>query len=223
MPRMNISAFVAVFFIFGCLENCIVEVSFYLDYQFLYFLVDPGTPTAQEQLSYFCDKAANKEDGQLHLVSSFPLDERVWKCAEILGKSFLQAKLLKGDMIAQDALYSRNCLTDLYEKANAAQLDGNWSDSERQLHGIAFSEVVTYIEEMTMHTPEKKFVFKLSDLNKFYCQRLKELGMEVQGRIHNTRLKNQILSHFPGMNSYADGREVLMALIPILGKSLEVR
>ena len=69
-------------------------------------------------------------------------------------------------MIAQDAMYHRNCLADLYKKANAAQLDANCSDSERQRHGVAFSEVVTYIEEMTMYTPEKKFVFKLSDLNK---------------------------------------------------------
>ena len=73
-------------------------------------------------------------------------------------------------MIAQDAMYHRNCLTDLYKKANAAHLDATYSDSKRQLHGIAFSEVVTYIEEMTVYTPEKKFVFKLSDLNKLYCQ-----------------------------------------------------
>ena len=173
--------------------------------------MDPGIPTVQEQLCYFCDKAANKGNGQLHLISSFCLDEHVRKCAEILGKPFLQAKLLKGDMIAQDAMYHWNCLTDLNKKANAAQLDGNYSDSKRQLHGIAFSEVVTYIEEMAMYTSEKKFVFKLLDLNKLYCQHLKELGMEVQGRIHSTRLKNRILSHFPGMNFYADRQEVLMA------------
>ena len=217
---MNISAFVAVFSIFGCLENCVAEVSFYLDSQFLYFLVDPGIPTVQEQLRYFCDKATSKEDGQLHLVSSFRLDERVRKCSETLGKLFLLAKLLKGDMIVQDAMYHRNCLTDLYKKANTAQLDGNYSGSERQLHDIPFSEVVTYVEEMTMDTPEKKLVFKLSDLNKLYCQRLKELGMEVQGRIHSTRLKNRILSHFPGMNSYADGREVLMVFYADIGEVL---
>ena len=106
-------------------------------------------------------------------------------------------------------MYHRNCLTDLYIKANAVQLDGNYSDSERQLHGIAFSEVVTYIDEMTIYSPEKKFVFKLSDLNKLYCKRLKELGLYMQGRVHSTRLKNRILSHFPGMKSYADDGEVL--------------
>ena len=99
-----------------------------------------GIPTVQKKLCYFCDKATNKEDAQLHLVSSFCLDECVRKFAEILGKPFLQAKLLKGDMIAQDAMYHQNCLFDLYKKTNAAQPDANYSYSERQLHGIAFSE-----------------------------------------------------------------------------------
>ena len=93
-----------------------------------------------------------------------------------------------------------NCLTDLYKKANAAQMNGSYSDSERKLHGIAFSKVVTYTEEMTLYTSQKKFIFKLSDLNKLNCQRLKEFGMDVQRRIQSTKLKNEILSHFLGMN-----------------------
>ena len=59
---MNISAFVTVFSNFGCLKNCVVEVSFYSGSQFLYFLVDSGIPTVQEKLCYFYDKATNKED-----------------------------------------------------------------------------------------------------------------------------------------------------------------
>ena len=97
----------------------------------------------------------------------------------------LQAKLLNQDMIARGVVYHRNCLTNMYKNANAAQLDRNYSDSKRQLYGIAFSEVVTYIEEITMY---------LSDLSKIYCQCLKEFGMEVQARIRSSRLENQILN-----------------------------
>ena len=167
--------------------------------------MEPNTAIVDELVCYFCDRAADENDGQLHRVSSFCLDYRVRKCAEILEKRLLQAKLMNRDMIAQDAMYHRNCLTDLYKKANAAQLDGNYSDSERQIHGIALSEVVTYIDGMTIGSPDKKFVFKLCDLNKLYCQSLNVLGMEVQGRIHSIRLKNRILTHFPGMTSFADG------------------
>ena len=119
-------------------------------------------------------------------------------------------------MFAQDATYRQNCLTDKYEKANAAQLNGNCCDSERKRHGIVSSEVVK--EEMTMCTSEKKFVFKLSDLNKLFCQRLKDLGMEVRGRIHSTGYKNQILSHFLGMKSCADGQEVLIVFNADIGE-----
>ena len=71
---------------------------------------------------------------------------------------------------------------------------------------------------MNICTPEKKFVFKLSDLNKLFCQRLKELGMEAQRRIQSTKLKNRIVSHFPGMNPYAGRQEVLVAFNADIGE-----
>ena len=43
-------------------------------------------------------------------------------------------------MIAQDAMYHDDCLIELYRAANTKQLDGHYTDSERQLHGVALSE-----------------------------------------------------------------------------------
>ena len=51
-------------------------------------------------------------------------------------------------MIAQDAHYHRNCLTSLYKKTSTAKLEGHYTDKERQLHGIVFSEIISYIEEV---------------------------------------------------------------------------
>lgn len=99
----------------------------------MYFLVDPDIRTIRKQLCYSYDKAANKKDGKLHLSSFFCLDERVQKCVVILGKNFQQAKLLNRDMIAQDAICYQHRLTDLYKKANAAQLDRNYSKSKKNL------------------------------------------------------------------------------------------
>lgn len=68
------------------------------------------------------------------------------------------------------------------------------NDSERQIHRIALSEVVAYSDEMTIQSSDKMFFFffKSSELKKkkHYCQCLKELGMEVQGRIYSTGLIN---------------------------------
>ena len=137
----------------------------------MHFLVNPGTPIVQKKLCYFCDKAANKEDGQRHLVSSF-LDERVPNCAEILGKRFLQAKFLNRDINCTRYDVPSELFDILHKKTNTAQLVWNYCDSIRKLHGIAFSKVVTYVDEITV-------VFKLSDLNKLYCHLLKELGIDV--------------------------------------------
>ena len=93
-------------------------------------------------------------------------------------------------------------MIDLYKRANAAQLHGSFTESERQLHGIAFSELVTYIEEMVTPSFDKKFVFKLSDLIKLYSQSLETLGITLQNKIHSTRLKNRILSQFQDMNCF---------------------
>ena len=103
-------------------------------------------------------------------------------------------------MIAQDAMYHLPCLLDLYRKASTSQLEGRYSDKERQLHGIAFSELVAFLESC-ISVEDKIPVFRLSDLNKFYCERLEELGLKLEGRVHSTRLKNRILSQFDDFNS----------------------
>ena len=89
--------------------------------------------------------------------------------------------------------------------------DGYYTNKERQLHGIAFSELVVFIEQTTISNRKSIPVFKLSELNKIYCKRLEELGMVVTTRIHSTRLKNRILSQFEDFEAYTDGREVLLA------------
>ena len=60
---------------------------------------------------------------------------------------FLHAKLQNGDMIAHDALYHKACLSNLYRTASNKQLGGYFSDGHRRLSGIAFGEVVAFIEE----------------------------------------------------------------------------
>ena len=53
-----------------------------------------------------------EEDSPGHLAGSLQLDKRVRKCAEILEKPFLNSELLNEGMIAQDAIYPRNGLTN---------------------------------------------------------------------------------------------------------------
>ena len=79
---------------------------------FLLGLRHQTLPTSPEPelTCYFCGKTEDDKNS-LHLVTSFRLDNRVRKCAKILNKSVLYARLQQGDMIAQD-VYS-NCISGI--------------------------------------------------------------------------------------------------------------
>ena len=130
----------------------------------------------------------------LHHVHTFRLDQRVRRCAHLLNNCNLHAKLQQGDMIAQDAMYHDNCLKELYRTPNSKQLEGHYTDSERQLHGIALSVIIFFIEENTIESITNIALFKLSDLTKMYDEALENMGYHVDGRIPSTRLKNRIWS-----------------------------
>ena len=97
-------------------------------------------------MRYFCDMPEDKKN-PLHLVQSFHLDQRVQRYAKILDDTILYAKLQQRDMIALDALYRRKYLLDPYRTANAKQPEGYYTYVERQPHGIAFSEIISFVEE----------------------------------------------------------------------------
>ena len=53
-------------------------------------------------------------------------------------------------------------------------------------------------------------VFKLLDLIKLYTERLRQLGVEVSGRINSTRFKNRLLIAVPDLSAHVSGKEVLL-------------
>ena len=58
-------------------------------------------------------------------------------------------------MMAQDAKYHMNCLSKLHGSSANKQLEGNFSDHKRKLRGVAFGEVVAFIEETLLNATEK--------------------------------------------------------------------
>ena len=121
-------------------------------------------------------------------------------------------------MIAQDAMYHKACLSNLYRKASPKQLRGHCKDEERKRHGTAFGQVVAFIEETVNNETHEIAVFKLSDLVKLYNAQLKKLGVHLESRIHSTRFKLRLLSQFEDMSAYNDKSEVILAFNCDLGK-----
>ena len=59
---------------------------------------------------FFCDH----EGGSLHQCQTLHLNNQVYKIVEAPSDTKLLAKLSEGDMIATEAKYHLNCLTNLY-------------------------------------------------------------------------------------------------------------
>ena len=91
-------------------------------------------------------------------------------------------------------MYHNKCILNFYRKSNKEKLEGTDTDSERRRHGISFSDLVAYMHDVIVTAEGKIPVFLLSSLTKRCCEKLKELQVELTGRLHSTRLEKRILS-----------------------------
>ena len=134
------------------------------------------------------------------------MDTRVRRCTFALQDQKILAKLSAGDFVALEACYHSPCLAAFYKRAETASKDDS-DDSNFQLQGTAFAELITYIEEARASN-DAITVFKLADLASMYTSRMEHLGADTATRVHTTRLKERILSHVREIEAYKQGRDV---------------
>ena len=146
----------------------------------------------------FCDST----EGELHEVSTFPLEKKVRRCATVLNDHILLGKLSVGDMMAQDAMYHMNCILALYMKAKPKnpenETDGN--ETEKQIHAQVLAELALYMEQGA--NEETGTVFKLSELATIYKTRVQELGGHTPERIHTTKSKNRLMLQVDNLKEF---------------------
>ena len=155
---------------------------------------------------FFCNKPSSCGE-TLRRASTFGIDLKVRQCATILQDEQLLAKLSAGDLIAQDALYHLECLVSQYNKAREKNPPTNNADEVNK--SIAFAELVSYIEDCRTDTLVAA-VFRLKDLVNLYSTRLTQLGTNIVGCIHSTKLKDRILSYFQDTEAHKKGRDVML-------------
>ena len=63
-------------------------------------------------------------------------------------------------------------------------------------------------------------VFKMIDITELYTERLKQLGLTVEARIHTTRLKNRLLSALPDLRAHSHGGDILLSFEKDIGPAL---
>ena len=140
------------------------------------------------------------------------------RCALQLEDRELLAKLSAGNMIALEDKYHWNCLTTLHNKARQAIEKQEKEENYSHLHGIAFAELVAYMENM--RDEESVSEFKLTDMVSLYKKRLQQLGVTVGNRIHSTHLKITLLSAIPDLTAHVKGREILLTFKEDIGLAL---
>ena len=141
-------------------------------------------------------------------------------CATLLGDAELLSRLSDGDMIALEAQYHPRCLIKLYNRTRKAQSTGSQdTNQERTMSAVVFAELVLYIEE-TREDEEMAPVFRLADLVQLYLSRMEQLGVQLDTRVHSTRLKQRLLAQFPDMRAYTKGRDILMTFEENVGAAL---
>ena len=109
-------------------------------------------------------------------------------------------------MVAQEAKYHPKCLAGLYNRVRGLERMEKSAMSDKDMsHSIALAELVSYIEESRLDSSVAP-VFQLSDLVSLYTSRLRQLGMDVEKRMHSTKLKDRILALIPGLKAHLQGK-----------------
>lgn len=116
-------------------------------------------------------------------------------------------------------MYHVQCLVSLYNRARDKK-NTQETEIEQTNHGIAFAELISYIEDARSDN-EIAPIFKLADLCKLYSMRMKQLGSDLSGRIHSTKLKNRVLAYFPDMEAHKQGRDVMLIFNNDVGLALK--
>ena len=84
-------------------------------------------------------------------------------------------------------------MSALYNKATPSAKDPKTADEDR-LHGIAFAELVAFMEDI--NSDDFAPTFKLVDMAQLYKVRLEEMSVKLDKRVHTTRLKLRLLAEF---------------------------
>ena len=168
-----------------------------------------GTDIDIKVACLFCDQPIKNEESRDAMT--IRVDRRARDCALLLEDKSLLAKLSAGDMVAQEAKYHPKCLAGLYNRVRGLERMEKSAMSDKDMsHSIALAELVSYIEESRFDSSVAP-VFQLSDLVSLYTSRLRQLGLDVEKRMHSTKLKDRILALIPGLKAHPQGKQVMLA------------
>ena len=139
--------------------------------------------------------------------------------AEDTHNTKLLAKLSAGDMHAQDAVYHKQCMTNIYNLYNrAVQEKGELHHSTDNIdpESKALAEVVSFIEESRHHDVK---TFQLSELTKLYKQSFTDITGNIP-YVHPTRLKERLKVQMPDLEDHMAKSGIILTFKEYIGDAL---
>ena len=154
----------------------------------------------------FCEKGM--EEGDLHHVLTFDADKNIRDIVSDLQDNQLLAQIGSGDLIAKEAKYHLKCLTSLRNCYRSHQRKFTQAPeviNEKMNESRVFVELITFIEKSV---DSGTLLFKLAELHSLYVDRLSDFG--INKVVNKTRLKNNLLHHFPEAQEQCDGKNIVI-------------
>lgn len=123
-------------------------------------------------------------------------------------------------MVALNVKYHINCLAALYNRKRCCSSSKNREQPrEDKLRGLAFAELVSYIDEFFETAETNAPYVKLADLVKLCKSKPEEFEVE-DSVVNSSRLKERIILAYPGISTHSQGRDVLLTLDSAIGEAM---
>ena len=110
------------------------------------------------------------------------------------------------------------CLVFLHNRTRLTKKFDDY-DADTVNHGITFARLVSYNEDACRDDLVAP-VFKLKHLVNLCGTRLDQLGTDVKGCIHSTKLKDRLLRYLQHMEAHKQGRDAVLVSNKNIGSTL---
>lgn len=150
-----------------------------------------------------------REDGHLHEFRTLGANDSIKQMAMELQETELMARMEGGDLIALEAKYHLQCLTELRNRYRSLvrkhEQEASSLSDEKKVKARALVELFTYVENCV---EDGTFYFKFSALHQLYEERVRYLGVEKE--TNRTQFKEKVLAYFPQAQEQSDGKHKIL-------------
>ena len=133
----------------------------------------------------------NSDRKDLTKAATVGLNQKVYHSARKCDVNCLR-KLLKGDLIAKNAVYHLACLSKFYRRAEALDREVSENNTLMIIKAQCFNELLGYVEDQC----GTRTVLSMAKLTSLYDKRLASLGYP-ESHCHTTQCRQDIVSIFP--------------------------